>query len=238
MEKKHQWYVITATSGKEDSILQTLIEKISNFGYTDSVSKFEIFKKTVAKEDIFKPTDANLPKSLKNTKTTKWETLPDGTYKRIKSKVVNIFPGYIFVKMEMFPEIWYCIRNTNGVLGFLGSSGKGTMPIPISEAEYLKMKAKKDTYDEQYNKLMTNQVSENNETIKIEEKQNIAFNYKVGSFVNIKSGPFANTSGVIKAINMNNQTAIIEVDFLNRKTECEIDFINLVDEKNTDEQTE
>ena len=37
--------------------------------------------------------------------------------------------------MIMTDEAWYVVRNTPGVTGFIGSSGKGTKPFPVSEEQ-------------------------------------------------------------------------------------------------------
>ena len=46
-----------------------------------------------------------------------------------------MFPGYVLVEMIMSDEAWYAVRNTPGVTGFIGSSGKGAKPIPLSPQE-------------------------------------------------------------------------------------------------------
>ncbi|WAM01684.1 hypothetical protein NWE60_02710 [Mycoplasmopsis felis] len=38
---------------------------------------------------------------------------------------INLYPGYIFVKMHMSDPAWFLIRNTQYVTGLVGSSGKG-----------------------------------------------------------------------------------------------------------------
>lgn len=43
--------------------------------------------------------------------------------------------------MEMDDDAWTCVRNTPGVTGFLGGSGK---PAPLSRDEYNKMMRKTD----------------------------------------------------------------------------------------------
>ena len=52
-----------------------------------------------------------------------------------KEKVTKMFPGYVFVEMEVDKEMdekaWFMIRNTPKVTGFLGSSGGGTKPVPV-----------------------------------------------------------------------------------------------------------
>src|SRR5690606_28385667 len=52
-----------------------------------------------------------------------------------KEKVKKLFPGYVLVEMVMSDEAWYVVRNTPGVTGFIGSSGKGAKPIPLLPSE-------------------------------------------------------------------------------------------------------
>jgi transcriptional antiterminator NusG len=51
----------------------------------------------------------------------------------------NKFPGYIFINMIITDETWFTIRNTPGVTGFIGSSGKGAKPLPLTTDEVMKM---------------------------------------------------------------------------------------------------
>ena len=46
-----------------------------------------------------------------------------------KERVKKMFPGYVLVEMIMSDEVWFIVRNTQGVTGFIGSSGKGAKPI-------------------------------------------------------------------------------------------------------------
>lgn len=43
--------------------------------------------------------------------------------------------GYMFVKMKMTDDNWWVVRNTEGVLGIIGSSGSRTKPTPASDEE-------------------------------------------------------------------------------------------------------
>ena len=52
-----------------------------------------------------------------------------------KEKEKKMFPGYILVEMVMSDEAWYVVRNTPGVTGFIGSSGKGAKPTPLQPYE-------------------------------------------------------------------------------------------------------
>ncbi len=235
MLKNSQWFIITVIGGKEDSIIQSLKEKINNFGYNEYVTEMKVFKTKKVVEDVFTKTDPKLPKNLRNTKTITWETLPNGNYKRIKTKVVNKFPGYVFVKMENLDQkilhsIWFCIRNTNGVLGFVGSSGKGALPIPISISEYENIS--KDTDQNQVAQSTDENVKVNEETGEVivpnapaeEPKKVYTCNYKVGNTVKINSGSFKGESGEVKNIDLEKGKVTIQIEMFGRITSLELNL--------------
>ncbi len=216
----YQWFIVTVSAGKEKSIIDSLKEKIFNYGYSHLVKDFKVFYENKVAEKIFTKTDPDLPKSLKNTKTTKWETLPNGNYKQIKSKVVNRFPGYVFVNMIMNKEIWYCIRNTNGVLGFVGSSGNGALPIPISIDEYNVLA--------QYN-TKPNVSSPDDAKIVNDDTSNVVYetNIKVGDYVILNNDSFSNEKGKVKSLNVNSGIAIVQIDAFGREIDVEVPFSKL-----------
>ncbi len=216
-----QWFIITAIGGKEESIKEALMEKIRNFGYEDQVKEIKIFKENKIKEEVFSKNDPALPKTMKNTKTTTWETLPDGRYKRTKVKIVNKFPGYVFINMVMDRNIWYTIRNTNGVMGFVGSSGKGAMPIPISIDEFANISEKSAVATQP-------EVQQPAEVAKpVEEKVTYQTDLRIGDTVQITSGSFAGTCGDIKSIDLTKGTASVEVEFFGRSTTLDVPFTDL-----------
>lgn len=207
-----QWFIITAIGGKEDSIVESLKEKIKNYGYEDLVGEIKLLKHTIVDEEVFTPGDINLPKTMRNTKTTKWETLPNGSYKKIRTRELNKFPGYIFVNMVMNQDVWYAIRNTPGVLGFVGSSGKGALPIPISIEEFEMIQPSSTIVNKQINKI-------ENEPI---NKKIYTTNIKPGYRVLIIGGSLEGEKGEVSSIDLNNGTAKVKVEFLGRVTETEV----------------
>lgn len=223
MEKNtnYQWFIITAIGGQEDSIANALKEKLINFGYQDYVKDVKVLKETIVAKDDFTKNDPSLPQHFKNTKTTKWEALQNGNFRRIKTKVVNRFPGYIFINMKMDPAVWYAVRNTQGVLGFVGSSGKGSLPIPITMEEYVN-------------------ISENNETpiakdkpvqpvsdISKPEKKIIECNFKIGQTAIIKSSGLNGEEAKIMSINLEKGTAVVEYEFFGRINSMELSIEEL-----------
>lgn len=132
--KYFQWYIATTLIGSEESLFTSLTDKIKAYDFEDHVADMKIITYKDIKIQYFDKNNPP-PKSMKNSKYIKWEALEDGRYKKITTKVINKFPGYIFIKMIMTDKVWYIIRNTPGITGFIGSSGKGAKPIPISEYE-------------------------------------------------------------------------------------------------------
>ncbi len=241
-----QWYVITAIGGKEESIAEAIREKMNNYGYANfakpsenepsanfangaepKVKEVRVFMKPQSKEEIFNKNDPNMPKTLKNSKTVRWEALPDGRYKRIKTKRVNRFPSYIFINANLEPEIWYAIRNTIGILGFVGSTGKGALPIPCSMDEYERL------VNEQAAAEYANKIALDAEVKQAEAKEHgpkVVLSeapFKVGQKVVVVSGSFEGIECNVVALNLEKQIATVEYDIFGRMQSFDIGFNEL-----------
>ena len=103
-----EWYVVNTYSGHENKVKEKLEMRASTMGLEDY-----IFRVVVPEQ-------------------TEIEYNKDG--KKVE-KVKKMFPGYILVEMIMTDEAWFIVRNTPGVTGFIGSSGKGAKPFPLTPAE-------------------------------------------------------------------------------------------------------
>lgn len=101
------WYVVNTYAGQENRVKENLLKRISTMGLEDS-----LFDVVVAEE-----TEVEYKNGKEITKTH------------------NLFSGYILVRMRMTDEAWYVVRNTPGVTGFIGSSGKGAKPFPVAQEE-------------------------------------------------------------------------------------------------------
>ena len=106
MEEK-QWYVVNTYAGHENRVKENLEKRAETMGLEDN-----LFQILVAEEEEIE---------YRNGKKT--------------TKMKNLFPGYLFVEMIMTDEAWYIVRNTPGVTGFIGSSGGGAKPFPVSDEE-------------------------------------------------------------------------------------------------------
>lgn len=104
-EENKKWYVIHTYSSYENKVKTTLEAKVQSMGMEDVISTILI------------PTEDIIDYDKK------------GEEKIVKRK---LYPGYVFVEMEVNDRSWYVVRNTPGVTGFVGSA---TKPVPLSEKE-------------------------------------------------------------------------------------------------------
>jgi transcriptional antiterminator NusG len=99
-------------------------------------------------------------------------------------------------------DSWYVVRNTPGVTGFV-SSGTGTKPTPLSPREVDKILAvKKDT----------------------EKKPEYRLEWEEGDVVRIVAGPFADFTGTISEINVEQSKLRVMVNIFDRETPVELAF--------------
>ena len=97
-------------------------------------------------------------------------------------------------------EAWYIVRNTPGVTGFIGSSGKGAKPTPLLPQEIDRILA---------NIGMSR--------VNVEEDLN------VGDTVNIIDGPFNGMSGKVDAIDLENNRLNIIIDLFGQETNVDVE---------------
>ena len=107
-----RWYIVTTYSGYENSVKQDLERRRESMNMTDLI--FQVL----------------VPEEIKEVVDKKGKK---------KEKVEKLFPGYVFVEMEVDKEMdedaWFMVRNTPKVTGFLGSSGGGTKPVAVPKDE-------------------------------------------------------------------------------------------------------
>ena len=161
------WYVVHTYSGYENKVKANIEKMIENRKLHD-----QILEVSVPMQEVIE---------VKN-----------GVKKRVQKKM---FPGYVLIHMVMNDDVWYVVRNTRGVTGFVGPDSK--QPVPLTEAEMRAMGIKTD---------------------------DIVVDFEVGDTVTVMNGVWENTTGIIKQINLNKQTVTISVDLFGRETPVEISF--------------
>ena len=175
-EINKEWYVVNTVTGYEYKVKEKLERRIESMELQDN-----IFRVIVPEQKVIE-----LKKDRKTGKEIKVE------------KAKKMFPGYVMVEMIMSDEAWYIIRNTQGVTGFIGSSGKGAKPFPIEPEEV----------DRVLGVMGISRISENN-------------NFEVGEVVVLKDGPFASMEGKIEFIDMESGQVEIMLDLFGQATKIE-----------------
>jgi len=116
----------------------------------------------------------------------------------------KVFPGYLLVRCTPSDDVWFAIRSSPGVTGFVGSASK---PTPLSRREVesiLHVKA---------------------EGIEAPTKRSRpAHEFELNETVRIKEGPFADFPGHIAEINEDQLKVKVLVDIFGRETPVELEF--------------
>lgn len=175
MEK--EWYVVNTYSGHESKVKEKLEMRAASMGFQDYIFRIIIPEETVK------------------------ETLKDGTVKEKKKKM---FPGYILVEMIMTDDAWYIVRNTPGVTGFIGSSGKGAKPTPLKPQEIDKVLA---------NMGLT--------------RMNVDKELSIGTKVSIVDGPFKGMDGVVDNLDLDNSRLTVLIDLFGQETPVEVELFQV-----------
>ena len=118
--------------------------------------------------------------------------------KKVSSR--KFFPGYILINVEMNQDIWYMIKNTPKVTGFLGGGGE---PVPLSKEEV---------------ELVMDQV--NGESTQPKPK----FSFEKDESVRVIEGPFLNFNGTVEDVNHDKGKVRVMVSIFGRATPVELEF--------------
>ena len=170
MEK--QWYVVTTYSGHEESVKEKLEMRTESMGMQDHIFRVII------------------------PETTEIE-IKDGVKKEKKKKM---FPSYVLVEMIMSDEAWYIVRNTPGVTGFIGSSGKGAKPTPLlpQEIDHILVQMGMSRMD------IESELAANDKVI-------------------IVDGPFKGMEGTVSTIDLENNRITVMIDLFGQETSVEVE---------------
>ena len=177
MEEQKLWYVVNTYSGHESKVAENLMMRTESMNMENNIFRVVI------------PEQKEI------------ETLKDGS---TKEKTKKMFPGYVLVEMIMSDEAWYVVRNTPGVTGFIGSSGKGAKPTPLLPQEIDKILGQMGM-----------------------SRVDIESEIAVGDVVSVVDGPFKGMEGKIDNIDMENQKLTVLIDLFGQETPVEVDFAQI-----------
>ena len=171
---KKEWYVVNTVSGYEYKVKEKLEMMIVN---SPEIQE-SIFRVIVPEQTIVE--------------------YKDGVK---KEKVKKMFPGYVLVEMIMSDEVWFIVRNTQGVTGFIGSSGKGAKPIPLMPDEV--------------DRILSNMGM---------SRIDLAKDLASGKKVRITEGPFKNMVGKVSSYDLENKKVELLLDLFGQETSVEVNL--------------
>ena len=112
----------------------------------------------------------------------------------------KLYPGYVFVQLELDDEMILDIRGMINVSGF-PPMNKGR-PAPLSDADMKRILGQSDG---------------------VEEKKVVRISFKVGQTVRVVEGPFRNFTGVVESLNPERGKVRVIFTIFGRKAPVEID---------------
>jgi transcriptional antiterminator NusG len=137
-------------------------------------------------------------------------------YKKGKKTVSQkkFLPGYVLVRMDMDDDVWAIVRHTPAVTGFVGSPGSRPVPLVTKEVagllhvpvEYIEVTA----IEEQRAAAVEKAVAE--------------IDLEIGETVRVTGGPFADFTGTIAEINLDQAKLKVLVSVFGRETPLELSF--------------
>lgn len=164
-----RWYVVHTYSGYENKVKVNIEKMVENRGLED-----QIIEVSVPMQEVVE---------MKN-----------GVRKRVEKKM---YPGYVLLHMVMNDEVWFIVRNTRGVTGFVGPDSK--QPVPLTERDMYNMGIR-------------------------DKEEELVVDFAVGDSITVISGVWEGTTGIIKSINTHKQIVTINVELFGRETPVEIGF--------------
>jgi len=175
-DRRGNWYVVHTQSGYEKKVRQNLQARMTSMNLEDRILEVEI-----PMEDV--------------------DEFRNGKKVTVSKKV---FPGYLLVRCYLDDEAWAVIRDTPGIVNFVGAGGK---PSRLSRKEV-------ETFLP---------VADESEAV-VPKRSKARFGFGVGETVRVKEGPFADFSGAIQEINEDQLKVKVLVNIFGRETPVELEF--------------
>jgi transcriptional antiterminator NusG len=177
-EKAGKWFVLHTLSGHEQKV-------------KDAVDKLIAFAEGRGIYEVLLPLE-KISEVKQGKKTTSMR---------------KYYPGYILVRMDLYggdgkidEEAWYSVRQTKGVIGFVGS---GNRPIPLTSEEERDMMG---------------------QIMNSEDKVIPKIDFDIGEMVKIRDGAFENFEGSIEEIDHERGKLKLLVSIFGRSTPVELEY--------------
>ncbi|MGE4619448.1 MAG: transcription termination/antitermination protein NusG [Planctomycetota bacterium] len=175
-ELPFEWYVIKVANGREDTLSRKVEKTLSLRGLDDRVRNIVVPKQKVSE-------------------------IKDG---KKKIREVKLYQGYFFMECQLVEEIWYLLRDIQGVGSFVGG-GLGEKPMPMTPDEVRKLRD-----------MIEQRESEAAPELKIDVKKN--------DTVKVKDGPFENFEGIVEEVHPKTGKLRVMVTIFGRETPVDLEY--------------
>jgi len=172
-KKEKNWYVVHTYSGHELKVKEHIKKYIEN----KEIKKF-FGRIVIPSEEVV---EMRFGKKRKSTR--------------------KFFPGYVLIEMHINKNLWYLVKKTPGVLGFIGGSSEN--PIPIKKNEINKILFRlKNAIDKPKPKIL----------------------FEPGEIIRVVDGPFSDFNGSLEEVNYEKNRLKVSVMIFGRSTPVDLDF--------------
>ena len=163
------WYAIQTYSGSEQSVKKAIENIVKEYQIQDRVKEI-----IVPTEDVYE---------VKNGKKKMMER--------------SLYPGYVFINVDLDTSLWHTIQSLPKVSGFIGESKK---PTPLNEAD----------------------IAHILEKVKNRAAPKPKVSFEQGEVVRINDGPFANFTATVEGYDIEHKKLKLNVSIFGRNTPIEI----------------
>ena len=173
-----QWFVLHTLTGQEMKVRESILRRAKLEGVEDDIG------------EVLVPTEkvSEVKQGVRTTTTRKF------------------FPGYVLINLALYDEegtireqVWYFLRETQGVIGLVG----GERPAPLKPEEM---------------ESLFHQVEEKKEKV----KPKVVF--ELGETVKIIDGPFMNFTGVVEEVDPERGKLKVSVAIFGRVAPVELEY--------------
>ena len=171
MQPERRWYVVQTYSGYEKRVEADLRQRIATMNMEDKIF------------DVLVPIENRI-------------VVKDGKSREVPRK---LFPSYVLVEMIMDEELWYAVRHTPGVTGFIGA---GTHPMPLSQEEVDRLMSK----------------------VKKDDDLEVELDFEPGDIVRVTSGALKGRTGPVVEVNPKKGKVKFRVDAFGGESITEADY--------------
>lgn len=175
-DKPGNWYVVHTQSGYENKVRKNLDARTASMNLEDRILEI-----VIPMEDVVE---------FRNGKKV--------------TVAKKMFPGYLLVRCYLDDVSWAAIRDTPGIVNFVGAGGKPSRLGRREVEDFL------PTADET--------------AAEAPVKAKARLGFDTGDTVRVKEGPFADFSGEIIEINVDQLKVKVLVNIFGRETPVELEF--------------